>query len=90
MPTVDSCTLLLDCGANTDCKSEYLVQFAMMGTAYMKRVLGVENPRVGLLNNGAEEEKGNELTKQTYQLLKKRAGTLHRKLRRTRCARRGI
>ena len=70
MPTVDSCTLLLDCGANTDCKSEYLVQFAMMGTAYMKRVLGVENPRVGLLNNGAEEEKGNELTKQTYQLLK--------------------
>ena len=70
MPTVDSCTLLLDCGANTDCKSEYLVQFAMMGAAYMKRVLGVENPRVGLLNNGAEEEKGNELTKQTYQLLK--------------------
>ena len=70
MPTVDSCTLLLDCGANTDCKSDYLVQFALMGSAYMKCVLGVENPRVGLLSNGAEEEKGNELTKQTHQLLK--------------------
>lgn len=70
MPTVDSCVLLLDCGANTDCKSDYLVQFALMGAAYMKRVVGVENPRVGLLNNGAEEEKGNELTKQTHQLLK--------------------
>lgn len=70
MPTADSCALLLDCGANTDCKSEYLVQFALMGSAYMKRVIGVENPRVGLLNNGAEEEKGNELTKETHRLLK--------------------
>ncbi|MEN6418958.1 MAG: phosphate acyltransferase PlsX [Clostridiaceae bacterium] len=70
MPTPESCVLLLDCGANTDCKSEYLVQFALMGSAYMKCVMGVENPRVGLLNNGAEEEKGNELTKETHQLLK--------------------
>ena len=70
MPTVDSCALLLDCGANTDCKSDYLVQFALMGSAYMKCVVGVENPRVGLLNNGAEEEKGNELTKETHRLLK--------------------
>lgn len=70
MPTVDSCVLLLDCGANTDCKSDYLVQFALMGSAYMKSVIGVKEPRVGLLNNGAEEEKGNELTKETYQLLK--------------------
>ena len=70
MPTVDSCVLLLDCGANTDCKSDYLVQFALMGSAYMQRVIGVNKPRVGLLNNGAEEEKGNELTKETHQLLK--------------------
>ena len=70
LPTMDGCMLLLDCGANTDCKSDYLVQFALMGSAYMKRVMGVENPRVGLLNNGTEEEKGNELTKETHQLLK--------------------
>ena len=70
MPTVDSCVLLLDCGANTDCKSDYLVQFGLMGSAYMQRVIGVNNPRVGLLNNGAEEEKGNELTKEAHQLLK--------------------
>lgn len=70
LPTMDGCVLLLDCGANTDCKSEYLVQFALMGSAYMKRVMGVESPRVGLLNNGTEEEKGNELTKETYALLK--------------------
>ncbi|NTU77598.1 MAG: phosphate acyltransferase PlsX, partial [Alphaproteobacteria bacterium] len=70
MPTVDACMLLLDCGANTDCKSDYLVQFALMGSAYMKSVIGVNTPRVGLLNNGAEEEKGNELTKETHQLLK--------------------
>ena len=70
MPTTDACVLLLDCGANTDCKSDYLIQFAIMGSAYMKRVIGVESPRVGLLNNGAEEEKGNELTKETHLLLK--------------------
>ncbi len=70
MPTPEGCVLLLDCGANTDCKSDYLVQFALMGAAYMQGVVGIGNPRVGLLNNGAEEEKGNELTKQTHQLLK--------------------
>jgi len=70
LPTRDGRVLLLDCGANTDCKSEYLVQFAIMGAAYMKNAMGIASPRVGLLNNGAEEEKGNELTKQTYQLLK--------------------
>jgi glycerol-3-phosphate acyltransferase PlsX len=70
MPTLESCALLLDCGANTDCKSDYLVQFALMGSAYMKSVIGIANPRVGLLNNGAEEEKGNELTKETHHLLK--------------------
>lgn len=62
--------LLLDCGANTDCKPDYLIQFALMGMAYMKNVAGVKEPRVGLLNNGAEEEKGSELTKATHKMLK--------------------
>lgn len=70
VPTMESCALLIDCGANTDCKVEYLTQFAIMGAAYMERVVGVSNPRVGLLNNGAEEEKGKELTKAAYQALK--------------------
>lgn len=70
LPTLDGCALLLDCGANTDCKSDYLVQFAIMGSAYMKSVFGVSEPRIGLLNNGTEEEKGNELTKETHGLLK--------------------
>lgn len=70
LPAMEGCTLLIDCGANTDCKTEYLNQFAVMGAAYMQRVMGVKNPRVGLLNNGAEEEKGNELTKAAYQVLK--------------------
>lgn len=67
-------TMLVDCGANVDCKSAYLVQFAHMGKAYMEKVMGVENPRIALLNNGAEAEKGNELTKETYQLLSQEAG----------------
>ena len=62
--------LLLDCGANTDCKPEYLVQFAAMGSAYLESLRSVSRPRIGLLNNGAEEEKGNELTKEVYQRLK--------------------
>ncbi len=70
LPTLNGSVLLLDCGANTDCKSEYLEQFAIMGAAYYKRVIGAENPRVGLLSNGAEEEKGNELTKAAHALLK--------------------
>ena len=67
-------TMLVDSGANADCKSAYLVQFAHMGAAYMQRVMGVENPRIGLLNNGAEAEKGNELTKETYALLEQEPG----------------
>ncbi|NMD37116.1 MAG: phosphate acyltransferase PlsX [Christensenellaceae bacterium] len=61
--------LLIDCGANVDCKPEYLKQFALMGNAYMKSVRNLENPRIGLLNNGAEAEKGNELTKAAYKLI---------------------
>ncbi|MBR3382126.1 MAG: phosphate acyltransferase PlsX [Clostridia bacterium] len=70
MPTAGKPFLLLDCGANSDCKPEYLPQFAVMGAAYMQGVMGVENPRVGLVNNGEEEAKGSELTKAAYALLK--------------------
>ena len=61
--------LLIDCGANVDCRPEYLHQFAMMGSAYMESMRGVKNPRIGLVNNGAEAEKGCALTKETYELL---------------------
>ena len=63
--------LLIDCGANVDCKPEYLVQFGIMGDAYMRGVRGMEKPRVGLINIGAEAEKGNELVKNTYPLMEK-------------------
>lgn len=63
-------TLLLDAGANTDCKSENLAQFAMMGSIYMEQVLGRKNPTVALLNIGVEESKGNELTKESFRILK--------------------
>ncbi len=62
-------TMIIDAGANVDCKPLYLVQFAQMGSAYMELVEGVKEPAVGLLNNGEEAEKGNELTKETYPLL---------------------
>jgi glycerol-3-phosphate acyltransferase PlsX len=61
---------LIDAGANADCKPHYLVQFAGMGTLLMKRVVGIENPRIGLLNNGTEETKGNRLAVESYALLK--------------------
>ena len=63
--------LLIDAGANTDCKSKQLQQFAIMGSIYMQKVIGKDQPRVGLVNIGSEETKGNELTKETYKLLKK-------------------
>ena len=62
--------LILDVGANVNCKPGYLVQFAQMGSVYMERVFGIENPRVGLLSNGEEEGKGNTLVHETHQLLK--------------------
>ena len=71
MPTItENKSLILDAGANTDCKPEFLVHFAIMGYEYAKCVLGYENPRVGLLSNGEEDSKGNELTKQTFKMLK--------------------
>ena len=60
--------VVLDIGANTDCKPEYLLQFAQMGAVYAEKVLGINNPRVGLLSNGEEPGKGNELIKETYPL----------------------
>lgn len=63
--------MLIDCGANVECTSEYLLQFAFMGSFYMKNIMGIPNPKVGLLNNGTEESKGGELQKQSYSLLKK-------------------
>jgi glycerol-3-phosphate acyltransferase PlsX len=69
MPNGKGHFLLIDCGANVDCKPEYLAQFGVMGDAYMKGVMGMEKPRVGLINIGAEAEKGNKLTKETYQLM---------------------
>lgn len=63
--------VLLDVGANADAKPEHLVQYALMGSIYSQRVRGIHNPRVGLLNIGTEEKKGNELTKHTYEMLQK-------------------
>ncbi len=64
------CSLLIDCGANVDARPSNLVQFAKMGSIYMESVMGVKNPTVGIVNNGAEEEKGNALVKETFPLLK--------------------
>lgn len=70
MPSGGKPFLLLDCGANADCKPEYLRQFAIMGSAYMRGVMGIESPTVALVSNGTEEAKGNELTKEAHELLK--------------------
>ena len=71
LPNGKGYVLLIDCGANVDCKPEYLIQFGMMGTAYMQGVMGMDIPRVGLVNIGAEAEKGNALVKETYPLMEK-------------------
>ena len=63
-------SLLIDCGANVDARSSHLVQFAKMGSIYMEHVMGVRNPRVAIVNIGAEEEKGNMLVKETFPLLR--------------------
>ena len=70
IPTEKGASLLIDCGANVDARASHLVQFAKMGAIYMKNVVGVENPKVAIVNIGAEEEKGNMLVKETYPLLK--------------------
>ncbi len=70
IPTKKGVSLLIDCGANVDARPAHLVQFAKMGSIYMEYVLGVKNPKVAIVNIGAEEEKGNMLVKETYPLLK--------------------
>ena len=70
IPTKTGVALLVDCGANVDARPSHLVQFAKMGSIYMENVVGVKNPRVGIVNIGAEEEKGNALVKETFPLLK--------------------
>ena len=70
LPTEKGASLLIDCGANVDARPSHLVQFAKMGSIYMENVMGVKNPRVAIVNIGAEEEKGNALVKETFPLLK--------------------
>ncbi|MDR0949911.1 MAG: phosphate acyltransferase PlsX [Lachnospiraceae bacterium] len=70
IPTQKGCTLLLDCGANVDARASHLVQFAKMGAIYMQHIVGIPHPKVGIVNIGAEEEKGNALVKETFPLLK--------------------
>ncbi len=70
IPTTRGVALLIDCGANVDARPSHLVQFARMGSIYMEHIMGVKNPRVGIVNIGAEEEKGNALVKETFPLLK--------------------
>nr|WP_297707310.1 phosphate acyltransferase PlsX [uncultured Butyrivibrio sp.] len=70
IPTEKGNSLLIDCGANVDARSNHLIQFAKMGTVYMENVMGIKNPTVAIVNIGAEEEKGNALVKETFPLLK--------------------
>ena len=70
IPTAKGVSLLIDCGANVDARASHLLQFAKMGSIYAENVLGKKNPTVGIVNIGAEEEKGNSLVKETFPLLK--------------------
>ncbi len=70
IPTANGVSLLIDCGANVDARSSHLIQFAKMGSIYMEHVVGIKNPKVAIVNIGAEEEKGNALVKETFPLLK--------------------
>lgn len=70
LPTIKGSCMIIDAGANVDSKPRNLQQFAVMGSIYMEKVMGIKNPRVGLLNIGAESSKGNELTKAAFELLK--------------------
>jgi len=74
IPTLKGVSLLVDCGANVDARPSHLVQFAKMGSVYMENVLGIANPKVAIVNIGAEEEKGNALVKETFPLLRETGG----------------
>ena len=77
LPAYKSSLLLMDCGSNTNCKPINLLQFAQMATIYLRNTFGKQNPRCGLLNIGTEETKGNELTKESYKLLKEKSEELN-------------
>ncbi len=74
VPGKNGFSLLIDCGANVDARPEHLLQFAQMGSIYYENVMGKKNPTVGIVNIGTEEEKGNQLVKETYPLLKECPG----------------
>ena len=74
LPGLKKNFMLIDSGANVDCQPRYLLQFGLMGSVYMKSVLDVKDPQVGLVNIGAEAEKGNKLTKETYALMQQQSG----------------
>ena len=74
IPTAKGACLLIDCGANVDARAEHLAQFARMGSIYMENAVGVRNPKVAIVNIGAEKEKGNALVKEAYPLLETLAG----------------
>ena len=76
LPTKDGVCMVIDMGANTDCKPEYLQQFALMGSIYMERIVHLSSPRVGLLANGEEEGKGNQQVQEAHQMLKANAKTM--------------
>ena len=71
LPTLKNFCVVLDVGANVDCKPKYLLQFAIMGNEYVKEIYGISKPRIGLLSIGKEKSKGNELTLQAYELIEK-------------------
>ena len=77
LPSYKSQLLLMDCGSNTNCKPINLLQFAQMSSIYLKNTYGIENPKIGLLNIGTEETKGNELVKESYKLLKEKSEELN-------------
>ena len=77
IPTSTGKAVLIDCGANADCTAEYLVQFAYLGSFYAQRVMGIEKPRVGLLNIGAEDSKGTDLQRETLALLREAGESGH-------------
>lgn len=70
MPSADKPFMLMDCGANAECRPEFLYQFGVMGSLYMKNIMKVDNPRVALANNGTEETKGTPVVREAYELMK--------------------
>ena len=70
IPTAKGVSILVDSGANVDSRPSFLVQWAKMGSIYMENIMGIKNPKVAIVNVGLEEEKGNQLVKETYPLLK--------------------